>query len=137
MLWHSPSHKFIVYVYYGRLCLYHGLSLQRIHSPEVSFGHSYNLIDIRTRRILNIETASRNRISVREVGATPFFHANMYLHLPVQQVCIKARPLKWLHHSRLKHHTSTPNKPGYVHHFTNNSQIHLSNQMLGLTIFLM
>uniref|UniRef100_A0A2N9FHP1 Peptidase C45 hydrolase domain-containing protein n=1 Tax=Fagus sylvatica TaxID=28930 RepID=A0A2N9FHP1_FAGSY len=61
-------------------------ALTRIHSPEVSFGHSYNLIDIRTRRILNIETASRNRISVREIGATPFFHANMYLHLPVQQV---------------------------------------------------
>lgn len=67
--------------------LYHGSSLQRIRSSaEVSVGHNYNLIDTRTRKILNVETASRNRISIREIGATPFFHANMYLHLPVQQV---------------------------------------------------
>lgn len=59
---------------------------QRIHSAEVSYGHSYNLIDIKARRILNVETASRNRVSVLEIGATPFFHANMYLHLQVQQV---------------------------------------------------
>ncbi|XWS61679.1 hypothetical protein CRYUN_Cryun07bG0146700 [Craigia yunnanensis] len=61
-------------------------ALARIHSSEVSVGHSYNLIDIRTRMILNVETASRSRVSVHEVGATPFFHANMYLHLQVQQV---------------------------------------------------
>ncbi|EEF51285.1 uncharacterized protein LOC8287709 isoform X2 [Ricinus communis] len=61
-------------------------ALDRIYSSEVSVGHSYNLIDIRTRRILNVETASRNRVSVREVGVTPFFHANMYLHLQVEQV---------------------------------------------------
>ncbi|XP_022881302.1 uncharacterized protein LOC111398572 isoform X1 [Olea europaea var. sylvestris] len=60
-------------------------ALKRVHSPEVSIGHSYNVIDIRTRRILNIETASRNRYSIREVGTEPFFHANMYLHLHVQQ----------------------------------------------------
>lgn len=59
---------------------------QRIHSAEASVGHSYNLIDIKTRRILNVETASKNRVSVHEIGATPFFHANMYLHLQVQQV---------------------------------------------------
>ncbi|KAL3322098.1 hypothetical protein AABB24_039630 [Solanum stoloniferum] len=61
-------------------------ALARIHSSEASVGHSYNLIDTRTRRILNVETASRNRISVREIGETPFFHANMYLHLQVKQV---------------------------------------------------
>ncbi|XWS61680.1 hypothetical protein CRYUN_Cryun07bG0146700 [Craigia yunnanensis] len=61
-------------------------ALARIHSSEVSVGHSYNLIDIRTRMILNVETASRSRVSVHEVGATPFFHANMYLHLQVQQI---------------------------------------------------
>ncbi|KAF3955383.1 hypothetical protein ACB098_01G147000 [Castanea mollissima] len=61
-------------------------AVTRIHSSEASVGHSYNLIDIRTRKIRNVETASMNRISVREVGATPFFRANMYLHLPVQQV---------------------------------------------------
>uniref|UniRef100_A0A5B7BL41 Peptidase C45 hydrolase domain-containing protein n=1 Tax=Davidia involucrata TaxID=16924 RepID=A0A5B7BL41_DAVIN len=61
-------------------------ALTRIHSSEACVGHSYNLIDSRTRRVLNVETASRNRVSVHEVGATPFFHANMYLHLKVQQV---------------------------------------------------
>ncbi|KAK8583678.1 hypothetical protein V6N12_067940 [Hibiscus sabdariffa] len=35
--------------------------------------------------VLNVETASRLRVSVHEVGSTPFFHANMYLHLQVQQ----------------------------------------------------
>ncbi|KAL9349893.1 hypothetical protein Peur_057148 [Populus x canadensis] len=61
-------------------------ALSKIQSSEVSVGHSYNLINIGTRRILNVETASRNRVSVHEVGATPFFHANMYLHLQVEQV---------------------------------------------------
>lgn len=61
------------------------LLLQRIYSAEISVGHSYNLIDIKTRKILNVETASRNRCSVYEVGEVPFFHANMYLHLKVQQ----------------------------------------------------
>ncbi|WMV57333.1 hypothetical protein MTR67_050718 [Solanum verrucosum] len=61
---------------------------QRIHSSEASVGHSYNLIDTRTRRILNVETASRNRISVHEIGEIPFFHANMYLHLQVKQAII-------------------------------------------------
>lgn len=62
------------------------LHFQRIRSSGASVGHSYNLIDTRARRILNVETASRNRISVREVQETPFFHANMYLHLQIQQV---------------------------------------------------
>ncbi|KAI7988786.1 hypothetical protein LOK49_LG13G01073 [Camellia lanceoleosa] len=61
-------------------------ALTRIHSSNASIGHSYNLIDISTRRILNLETASRDRVSVKEVGAIPFFHANMYLHLQIQQV---------------------------------------------------
>lgn len=60
--------------------------LQRIRSSEVSVGHSYNLIESRTRRIVNVETASRNRVSVHEIGPTPYFHANMYLHLQVNQV---------------------------------------------------
>ncbi|XAR70221.1 Isopenicillin-N N-acyltransferase [Bertholletia excelsa] len=61
-------------------------ALTRICSPDASAGHSYNLIDTRSRRILNVETASRHRVSVHKVGATPLFHANMYLHLQVQQV---------------------------------------------------
>ncbi|KAL8103148.1 uncharacterized protein LOC141677308 [Apium graveolens] len=60
-------------------------ALHRIESSEVSIGHSYNLIDTKSRRILNVETASRKRLSVREIGAIPFFHANMYLHLQVEQ----------------------------------------------------
>lgn len=60
--------------------------MQRIREPSVSVGHCYNLVDIRSRTILNIETASGNRMSVYEVGPTPFFHANMYLHLPIKQV---------------------------------------------------
>ncbi|KAK3005228.1 hypothetical protein RJ639_016989 [Escallonia herrerae] len=61
------------------------LHVKRIHSSEVSVGHSYNLVDVKKRRILNVETASRNRVSIHEVGAVPFFHANMYLHLHVEQ----------------------------------------------------
>ncbi|KAG8659078.1 uncharacterized protein LOC110604872 [Manihot esculenta] len=61
-------------------------ALSRIQSSEISVGHSYNLIDTRWRKILNVETASRNRVSVCEVGGSPFFHANMYLHLQIEQV---------------------------------------------------
>ncbi|KAH9310382.1 hypothetical protein KI387_025417, partial [Taxus chinensis] len=60
-------------------------ALRRVHLPNISVGHSYNLIDIRQRRILNVETASKNRISVLEIGSNPFFHANMYLHLKIRQ----------------------------------------------------
>ncbi|XP_057828032.2 uncharacterized protein LOC131039339 isoform X1 [Cryptomeria japonica] len=60
-------------------------ALKRVHLPNISVGHSYNLIDVRQRRILNVETASKNRISVLEVGSIPFFHANMYLHLKIGQ----------------------------------------------------
>ncbi|KAJ1298277.1 hypothetical protein BS78_01G441200 [Paspalum vaginatum] len=61
-------------------------AMHRICSPSVSAGHSYNLMDVRGRRILNVETASGNRFSVHEAGAAPFFHANMYWHLHVKQV---------------------------------------------------
>ncbi|PIA46928.1 hypothetical protein AQUCO_01500452v1 [Aquilegia coerulea] len=36
--------------------------------------------------LLNVETASRKRISVHTVEGIPLFHAYMYLHLQVQQV---------------------------------------------------
>ncbi|WVZ22833.1 hypothetical protein V8G54_001377 [Vigna mungo] len=42
-------------------------ALSRIQGSEVSVGHSYNLIETKTRRIFNVETASRNRISIYEV----------------------------------------------------------------------
>lgn len=74
------------YIKEGRILFLLLACQQRIESSEVSVGHSYNLIDIKARRILNVETASRKRFSVCEIGATPFFHANMYLHLQVEQV---------------------------------------------------
>lgn len=60
-------------------------AINRIRSSEISVGHSYNLIEISTRRIVNVETASKKRISIHEVGETPFFHANMYRHLHINQ----------------------------------------------------
>ncbi|KAK3163266.1 hypothetical protein QOZ80_1AG0001430 [Eleusine coracana subsp. coracana] len=61
-------------------------AIQRVCSPNVSVGHSYNLMDVRGRRIVNVETASGNRFAVHEAGAKPFFHANMYRNLQVKQV---------------------------------------------------
>ncbi|XP_040376902.1 uncharacterized protein LOC102699290 isoform X3 [Oryza brachyantha] len=61
-------------------------AMNTVTSPDMSVGHSYNLMDVRRRRIVNVETASGNRFSVREAGAAPFFHANMYRHLQVEQV---------------------------------------------------
>ncbi|KAI3713561.1 hypothetical protein L1987_72140 [Smallanthus sonchifolius] len=48
--------------------------------PSCAFGFNNHGL------ILNVETASSQRLSVQEVGSTPFFHANMYLHLEVDQV---------------------------------------------------
>ncbi|KAH1251530.1 hypothetical protein GmHk_05G014386 [Glycine max] len=42
-------------------------AMNRIKSSEISVGHSYNLFETSTRRIVNVETASRKRISVYEV----------------------------------------------------------------------
>ncbi|ONK75829.1 uncharacterized protein A4U43_C03F21000 [Asparagus officinalis] len=61
-------------------------ALNRLQSSNASVGHSYNLVDMQGRKIFNVETASNNRFSIHEAGARPFFHANMYLHLKVQQV---------------------------------------------------
>ncbi|XP_068666595.1 uncharacterized protein [Aristolochia californica] len=61
-------------------------AISRIQSSNVSVGHSYNLIDVQKRKIINVETASGKRVSIFEIGAKPFFHANMYLHLKVKQV---------------------------------------------------
>uniref|UniRef100_J3LEH0 Peptidase C45 hydrolase domain-containing protein n=1 Tax=Oryza brachyantha TaxID=4533 RepID=J3LEH0_ORYBR len=61
-------------------------AMNTVTSPDMSVGHSYNLMDVRRRRIVNVETASGRRFSVREAGAAPFFHANMYRHLQVEQV---------------------------------------------------
>ncbi|XP_020576780.1 uncharacterized protein LOC110022269 [Phalaenopsis equestris] len=60
-------------------------ALNQIISANVSVGHSYNLVDVKSRRIVNVETASRNRYASLEVRAEQFFHANMYIQLQVKQ----------------------------------------------------
>uniref|UniRef100_A0A0E0BZ59 Peptidase C45 hydrolase domain-containing protein n=1 Tax=Oryza meridionalis TaxID=40149 RepID=A0A0E0BZ59_9ORYZ len=83
------SSSFTAYTYAGELptCAF-GFNSNgvRVSSPAMSIGHSYNLMDVRRRRIVNVEIASGNRFSVREAAAAPFFHANMYRHLQVNQV---------------------------------------------------
>ncbi|KAM0880778.1 hypothetical protein ACQ4PT_033342 [Festuca glaucescens] len=61
-------------------------AMHRVCSPAVSVGHCYNLMDVRARRIVTVETASQNRSAVHEAGPAPSFHANMYRHLQVEQV---------------------------------------------------
>lgn len=61
-------------------------ALQCIQVKELSVGHSYNIFDINVRKIANVETASKGRFSIMEIGVEPFFHANMYRHLKVLQV---------------------------------------------------
>ncbi|KAM0880780.1 hypothetical protein ACQ4PT_033342 [Festuca glaucescens] len=63
-------------------------AMHRVCSPAVSVGHCYNLMDVRARRIVTVETASQNRSAVHEAGPAPSFHANMYRHLQVEQVDI-------------------------------------------------
>jgi hypothetical protein len=66
-------------------------AMHRVCSPAVSVGHCYNLMDVRARRIVTVETASRNRFAVHEAGPAPSFHANMYRHLEVEQVLVLQR----------------------------------------------
>ncbi|XP_015688311.2 uncharacterized protein LOC102715358 isoform X2 [Oryza brachyantha] len=80
----TPSHR--CSSFYGSISSVCAFLEQRVSSPDMSVGHSYNLMDVRRRRIVNVETASGRRFSVREAGAAPFFHANMYRHLQVKQV---------------------------------------------------
>jgi hypothetical protein len=49
-------------------------------------GHSYNLFDLHSRRLLNVEVGPGGAGSVLEVTRGSFyFHANMFKHLAVQQ----------------------------------------------------
>ena len=51
-------------------------------------GHNYQLVDLNTHRVVNVEVASFGRSSVREQlpGQAAFFHANTYetLNVPGQ-----------------------------------------------------
>lgn len=62
-----------------------GDALKCIQVKEISAGHSYNIMDINKRKVLNVETASKDRCSLMDIGVEPFFHANMYRHLQVVQ----------------------------------------------------
>ncbi|KAJ7544539.1 hypothetical protein O6H91_09G082000 [Diphasiastrum complanatum] len=61
-------------------------ALKRVRVNELSAGHSYNIMDLSTHKVLNVESASMGRFSICEATGVPFFHANMYLHLHVKQV---------------------------------------------------
>lgn len=62
------------------------------HNPQ-AVGHSYNLFDINSKRMLNVEVGPGSVMSVLEVTpsqpgpatASWYFHANMYKHLVLQQ----------------------------------------------------
>eukprot|EP00897_Mesotaenium_endlicherianum_P010318 jgi/Mesen1/9314/ME000060S08752 len=60
-------------------------ALQRVQLPNLAAGHNYNIMDVRERRMVTVETASRARFAVLPIGAQPYFHANMYLRLHLQQ----------------------------------------------------
>lgn len=49
-------------------------------------GHNYNIMDVNEGKMITVEAASKGRWSIKEIGAQPFFHANMYIHLRVDQV---------------------------------------------------
>ncbi|XP_020689911.1 uncharacterized protein LOC110104939 [Dendrobium catenatum] len=71
-------------------------AINRILSAKVSVGHNYNLADVRSRRIVNIETASRNRYAFQEAGPEQFFHANSFgtaflLLLKAEKVILRSR----------------------------------------------
>ncbi|KAF9604926.1 hypothetical protein IFM89_011293 [Coptis chinensis] len=67
-------------------------SLSRIHSAEASVGHSYNLIDMKTRKLLNVETASRKRMSVLSVGSTPFSMQTCISTFKCSRIEVKSSP---------------------------------------------
>ncbi|CBI34429.3 unnamed protein product, partial [Vitis vinifera] len=101
----SNGLSFTAYTYAGELpsCAFgfnnHGLAFTLNSVPPseeeiVAAGVGRNFISRDLLEATNIDDASSrihsaeasNRVSVHEIGATPFFHANMYLHLQVQQV---------------------------------------------------
>eukprot|EP00897_Mesotaenium_endlicherianum_P001023 jgi/Mesen1/10921/ME000095S10260 len=59
-------------------------ALQRVQLPNLAAGHNYNIMDVRGRRMVAVETASSARFAVLPIGAQPYFHANMYLRLHLQ-----------------------------------------------------
>eukprot|EP00850_Spirogloea_muscicola_P005505 SM000025S08400 [mRNA] locus=s25:512978:515587:- [translate_table: standard] len=60
-------------------------AIRRVVLPNLAVGHNYNIMDIGNRHIVTVETTSRDRHSLLEIGETPYFHANMYRRLLVKQ----------------------------------------------------
>lgn len=49
-------------------------------------GHSYNLVELHSKRLWNVEVGPGGAMSVLEVTrGSYYFHANMYKHLVVRQ----------------------------------------------------
>jgi hypothetical protein len=62
-----------------------------------SVGHNYNIMDINKGKMVTVEAASNGRWSQKEIAAEPLFHANMYMHLQVNQVLsLYPYPRMWL-----------------------------------------
>lgn len=60
--------------------------MQRICVVNRAVGHNYNIMDINERKLLTVEAASKGRWWIKEIKGEPFFHANMYINLNVDQV---------------------------------------------------
>jgi len=61
-------------------------ALQRVCLLNRAVGHNYNIMDINAGKMLTVEAASKGRWCKKEIGAEPFFHANMYINLHVDQI---------------------------------------------------
>lgn len=67
-------------------------AFRRIARPHQASGHNYQLMDVATARIWNVEAASLNRLASQELlppadhnQTTVFFHANQYQLLNIAQ----------------------------------------------------
>uniref|UniRef100_A0A7I4EMF7 Peptidase C45 hydrolase domain-containing protein n=1 Tax=Physcomitrium patens TaxID=3218 RepID=A0A7I4EMF7_PHYPA len=56
----------------------HRDALKRVCLSNRSVGHNYNIMDTNEGKMMTVEAASKGRWSVKEIGAEPFFHANMH-----------------------------------------------------------
>lgn len=69
--------------------IFYLLCVQRVQVRNLVGGHNYNIMDVINRRIVTVETASKGRFSVLEIGQNPYFHANLYRRLHLEQVSEK------------------------------------------------
>ncbi|CAK4078233.1 unnamed protein product [Aphanomyces euteiches] len=62
-------------------------AIARITRPHQAAGHNFQLMDVSTTRVYNVEVASFNRSNVREIaaGVPAFFHTNQYQSMLIRQ----------------------------------------------------